>query len=133
MTINTISNTLYGSAQVQTTGNSWVTALQVYFGGQGQPAAFLSAVKVLCLNTNTGDCAVWSQPVAAQCASDSARLAGLSLPDLQVLKKDLALALVDIRIQFDGPYMNIDIKGKSSTTLEWFVQHTAEAGIGYQA
>lgn len=125
MTINTAVDTLIAQQQLQTTNASWTNLLTVYCKGIGEPAVGIGDFSVVCLNPTTGACAAWRQPVTFQCADDEARMAGVSLPATLILAKDFALALADIRIVYDGPYMKLDVKGCSGTTLEWYGAHTA--------
>lgn len=121
MTTTTVLDSNASSQEITTTNSSWTEALSVYLGGYGAPAVGVGQFRAVCLNLSTGDCAAFQNPVAFQYDGTDGRMVGVSLPSSIILTKDLPLALIDTRIVFDGTDVKFEVKGKASTTLNWFV------------
>lgn len=130
MTMNAYTDDFSAVAQLSTSNASWTPAVDLYVGGAEQPAIIVGVWSVVCTNPATGACASWEQPVALQCDDDVARYAGLTLPSLRLLQKDVALLFANIEFDLDGAYHKCSVKGVASTDLQWLVSFRSSIGLG---
>lgn len=112
-----------GSGGLASTNNSWNEICRYSLRNYADPStagsAFLT-LQVNCRVASTSACAYWEQPVAVKfTTSDVLSFTSGGLPTIISGTKELALLTADVRITFDGMNVVAEIKGITSTTINW--------------